>query len=395
MAEKFKLMVFSDNVATLTGLARIARELTQRIHEHLGDVIEVCSYGPGSQKSDALPWKQYEMKQENLLPTNLKECWEDFAQDQRGAVLVIWNASHVPYFAFPEKCPNPELRAFLESKPFATWTYTPIDGDCRPGMLPLNMAEALHKFDRLAHYTNFAKRITDASWNELGLSKDTAVLPHGLDTTVFYPRNREEARKTFYERATGGAANPLLDDVVMVGVVATNSSRKDFPLVFQTCAELVRRGFNIGLCVLTDHPRKSWDMVALAREYGMAGRVIFSRPLNDDELAWIYSGCDVTLAPASGGGWEFPLMESIACDCPPVHGNYAGGAELLPSGCLVEPVAYRNDGFFAVRRPCHSPSAWADTVQHVLGTSPSLPLYVPWDVAWETLWKPWLLKGIA
>lgn len=388
-------MIFSDNVATTTGLARIARELTQHIHEHLGDVIEVCSYGPGPQKSDALPWKQYEMKQENLLPINLKECWEDFAQGQRGAVLVIWNVSFVPYFSFPDKCPNAELRAFIESKPFATWTYTPIDGDCRPGMLPLNMAEALCGFDRVAHYTNFAKRITDASIAELYPNRKvgSAVLPHGLDTSVFHPRDREEARKTFYERATGEAANPIKDDVVMVGVIATNSSRKDFPLVFQACAELLKRGVNVGLFILTDHPRKCWDMIGLAREYGMGGRVIFSRPLNDDELAWVYSGCDVTLAPASGGGWELPLMESVACGCPPIHGNYAGGAELLPSEYLVEPLAFRSDGFFSVRRPCHSPEAWADAVQRVLGTCPPLPSYVPWGEAWK-LWVEWLLAGV-
>lgn len=390
---KFKLMILSDSPNGLSGLGRITRELALRIHEHLSDEIEVCTFALGSADSATLPFKQYEMKAENLIPLNLPATWRDFAGDERGAILAIYNVSWIPFFTFPDKCPDEGLRDFVKSKPCSFWTYTPIDGDCRPGMLPLNMAEALYGFDRVAHYTQFAKRITDASWKELGVSKETAVLPHGLDTSVFYPRPREEARRTFYERATGESENPLLDDVVMIGVVATNSARKDFPLVFQTCSELVGRGFNIGLCILTDHPRKSWDMVALAREYNMGGRVIFARALNDDELAWIYSGCDVTLAPASGGGWELPLMESIACGCPPVHGNYAGGAELLPSGCLVEPVAFRNDGFFAVRRPCHDSSAWADTVQRVLGSIPLLPSYVPWPDAWE-MWRQWLLKGI-
>jgi len=378
----------------MSGLGRVSRELTLRIHEHLSDVFDMATYGFGAPPSHSLPFKQYPMLMENLIPTNMPEVWADFAGDRKGIVLAIFNISWLPWLAFPEKCVRPELREFLLTQPFERWGYTPIDGDCRPGMLPLNMAEALHGFDRVAHYTRFAQRITDASWKELGLSKETAVLPHGLDTAVFFPRDRAEARKTFYERATGEPENPIKDDVKMVGIVATNSERKSWPLVFETAGELVRRGVNVGLWIHTDHPRKHFDMLALAREYKLEGRIIFSRPLNDDELAWCYSAMDCFWGMGQEG-WGMPLAESLACGIPTIHMDFAGGADFVPVSMQVHPIAFIQQGFFGVRKPVFRAQDWADKTMAWLDVHAKIdaPDYIKWENAWEA-WKAWLLEGV-
>jgi len=395
--ERVPLFILSDHPAGVSGLGRICRELALRIHEHLSDVFEVATYAPGYDSSNALPFKQFKMETDFLVPTNFPATWRAFAGERRGICLVIWNVSFVPWFADPERFAQGELKEFLLTQPFMRWGYLPIDGDCRPGLLPLNMAEAICGFDRVAHYTNFAKRITDASIAELYPKRKvgSAVLPHGVDTTVFYPRDHEEARKTFYRRATGGDENSLQPNVKMVGVVATNSERKQYPLVFEAAAELVHRGVDIGLWIHTDHPRKHYDMLALAREYKLEGRVIFSRPLDDDDLAWCYSAMDVTWGPGNEG-WGMPLAESLACGVPSIHMTYGGGADFVPERMQVAPAAFVQQGFFGIRKPIFRASDWADMTEDWLGEHRpvDVPDYIKWDSAWPT-WREWLLKGIG
>ena len=184
---------------------------------------------------------------------------------------------------------------------------------------------------------------------------------------------------------------------MLIGVVATNTPRKDWYLAFEVCAELVRRGVNVGLWVHTDHMRKNWDIPALAHEFGMDTRTIASnKVLGDDDLAWAYAACDITLGIGSGEGWGLPLSESLAMGIPVIHGNYAGGAEFVPEGMKVEPYAFRGDGFFAARRTVFRASDWADAVQTWLGPHDEvvLPSYIEWPNAWDS-WAKWIRAGLV
>jgi glycosyltransferase involved in cell wall biosynthesis len=258
------------------------------------------------------------------------------------------------------------------------------------------MAEALAGFDRTAVYTQFAKRITEKAFRDLGIWKDLAVLPHGVDTSVFYKRDRTMSRETLFERATGVGSVPIKDDVVLIGIVATNTVRKDYGLAMAAAAELVRRGVNVGLWLHTDGLRKAWDLVGLAKEYGLTDRIIASqRGLTDEDMAICYSACDVTWGIGSEG-WGMPLSESLACGVPTIHMTYAGGADFVPASMQVNPVGYYHQGFFGVRRPVFDPSDWADMTEDWLApfVNPAVPDYINWDNAWEA-WKTWILEGIS
>jgi glycosyltransferase involved in cell wall biosynthesis len=394
---KTKLMWLSDSPASSSGLGRITREVAQRIVANLGDEIELCTFSYGGGVSRKLPWQQYEMKVNDLVPINLPQCWEDFAEGQRGVLAACWNPSWTPWLADPERCTDEGLKKFLRTKPFSRWAYLPIDSDTLPGRLPDNLTRCIYQFDRIATYTEWAKGLIENSRPKDVAPKEIAALPHGLDTTVFYPRDRKVARDTFVNRVAGLKQNPVRDDVVLVGVVATSTPRKDWYLAFEVCAELVRRGVNVGLWVHADAMRKNWDIPALAKEFGMTDRTIASnRVLQDDDLAWAYAACDVTLGIGSGEGWGLPLAESLAMGIPVIHGNYAGGAEFVPEGMKVEPYAFRGDGFFAARRPVFRASDWADAVQVWLGPHGDvvLPSYIEWPNAWDS-WAKWLRAGLA
>jgi glycosyltransferase involved in cell wall biosynthesis len=152
---------------------------------------------------------------------------------------------------------------------------------------------------------------------------------------------------------------------------------------------------NIGLWAHTDTFQRHWDLKALAEEFNMTTRTMFSNnELTDDEMAMAYSACDVTLAIGSGEGWGYPLAESLACGVPVIHGNYAGGAEFVPKQYLVQPVGFRGDGYYGIRRPIFNASDWADKVIIAVKEHATLPNYIDWLNAWPA-WEKWLRKGIA
>ena len=126
----------------------------------------------------------------------------------------------------------------------------------------------------------------------------------------------------------------------------------------------------------------------------MVGRVMFSNHhLSDEDMAWAYSACDVTLGIGSGGGFEYPLMESLACGVPAIHGNYAGGAELMPKEFLVEPAAFRGDGLYGILRPVYRAYDWADKVMAAKKEDAVLPAYIDWNNAFPA-WEKWLKEGV-
>ncbi len=195
----------------------------------------------------------------------------------------------------------------------------------------------------------------------------------------------------------------MKDDQVLVCVTATNTSRKDWGLAFQTCAELIRRGVNIFLWGHTDcltAPLGHWNLPVLIKQFGMDQRtVLTTATLTDDDMAWAYSAMDAALGVGAGEGWGLPLSEALGCGLPVISGNYAGCTEFVPPNLLVEPTSYCLENPFLIQRPIFSPVAWADKVIEV-ATNPAydhrqslLDPKFEWENCWPA-WSEWLLKGV-
>lgn len=389
-------LVLSDSPNSPTGLGRISREILQRGCKHLGDTFKFGSYGLGGVMSTKLPWPQFQITSlSNWAPPDLPKIWEDFSEGEKGIILTIWNPSSLQWLVEPDKyAPQGMTRDFLKTKPFSTWGYFPIDAEGPNGKLPADVAETISKFDRKLMYTRWASDLYDVT-----TGSDSVIctdhLPHGVDTHIFYPRDRDVSRRTFTQTVMGGGKPmPIRDDVFLIGVIATNSQRKDWGLCFQVCQELLQRNVNVGLWAHTNAPKKTWDIMARAEAAGMTNRTILTTTdLSDEKIAEAYSACDVTLGIGSGEGWGLPIFESLACGVPCIHGDYAGAAENLISAYKVEPIAFYEEGLYANRRPVFEPREWADAVQAVVGHPASLPTGLSWDECWPR-WEKWFLDGV-
>lgn len=395
------LLILSDAPTAGSGLGRITRDLATRIHANLSDVFRVGTIGYGGPFSRALGFPQYSMDMETWAVHNLPEVWEDFAGKEKGVLLWIWDASRALWFARPENCPEPRLRKFLQSKPFETWAYLPIDATGPNDRLTGVLKHIIEGFDRQLAYSAWAQGILKRTCPTL----DIDWLPHGIDTSIFHPQPRVQARHSFGARLGAkqvkgkniGQYVSIPDDAFLVGIVGTNQIRKDWGLGLATVAELAKNR-NVMVWCHIDVLERHWSIPALLNDFGLADKAIVTTVMYPDEtMAWAYSALDCFLAVGLGEGFGYGAAEALACGVP-VVAPYYGGGEFIPEDFLVEPLAWRIEGVYDCMRPVMSVTDFAFKAQQVgkakgLMQGSLLPSRYEWQNLW-TEWEYWLRRGI-
>jgi glycosyltransferase involved in cell wall biosynthesis len=382
------LLILGDAPTAATGLGRITRDLATRIHAHLPEfrVGTLGCYGSGSR---ALEFPQYDMGElYKYIPVCLPDVWKDFAGNEQGIILTIWDASRLLWFTRPEHCPVKHVREFLEKRRFLKWGYLPIDATGPNDALTGLLRVTIEAFDRVLAYSEWASNIVNRSLHlrQRHFTK-CEWLPHGINADVFCPRDRIEARKNFPIR--------VKRDDLLIGIVATNQARKDFGLGIQVVSELAKER-SVRLWINTDTLNRAWCIEDLLADYGLLDKALVTLGgLTDEQMSWYYSACDVTLGIGSGEGFGYPIFESMACNTACVHGNYGGAAEHIPSEFLVTPCAYRVEGIYGAVRPVFRAEDW---VKPILTAAKwcgpmGLPEQLDWNNLWPN-WASWLKSGV-
>jgi len=398
------LLLVSDAVSSGTGLGRIAKELAVRVHEHLGDVCRLATLGYGGPGSAHFGFPQYTIEgMKDFIVPALPQIWKDFAGEEAGVVLTIWDLSRLMWFALPERCEMlaefPVLREWLMQAPFRRWGYFPIDAGGPNDKLTFPVHQTLLGYDRALAYGPWAEALLRQTiGEEESRSRQLTWRPHGIDTTIFYPRDRAHCRFKF-GAITGARTLPrkpqlgsILPNEVLIGIVATNQARKDWALGIETAALLAKQR-KLRLWIHIDILEKHWSIPALLADYGLLDKAIVSLGvLPDDTMAMAYSACDLTLG-IGPEGWGFPLAESQACGTPVVTGSYAGGADIVPQEMQIEPVIFRYEGVYGSKRPVFRAEDWVDRAVQFLDKRVSLDPEYDWQNLWPR-WEAWFREGL-
>lgn len=395
------LLIVSDAVSGPTGLGRIAREIAVRADAGLRDICRIATLGggPGSRR---FPFQQYfiEGMDDFVLPT-LPEVWDDWAGGEPGVILFIWDASRLGWFSRPEiLCENPVLKSFLTAARFKRWIYAPLDAEGPNGKLTYPLTQVLAGFDRVLAYGAWGEEILRRALGpEISTEVDLTSIPHGIDSSVFYPRDRVPCRANFFKITQAKALRvhpPALGgNEPLIGTVATNQARKDWGLWAASCALFLHAHPQARFWVHTDGLERHWSIPALLADFGLMDRTVISLGcLEDDHMAEAYSACDLTLGIGLGEGFGYPLAESLACGTPVIHVNYAGGAEVIGiKEMLVDPVAYRYEGVYCCKRPVLDAKEVASKMECWLGRRGSLDSRFYWENLWPR-WEAWLRRGL-
>lgn len=382
------LLVLSDSPDLRSGLARISRDLAC-IAAGLPE-FRVGILGRGGHGSRAVPVKQYCFpEQRGFGELDIQHAWTDFAGDREGVVLVVWDATRVHWLSRPHPEMGP-LYQWLSQRPFKLWLYAPIDATGPGDRLTGVACDALSGFDRVLAYTEWGAGVIERS-----IGRPVDWIPHGINLDVFKPRDRKAARM----------AMGFSEKDKVVGMVAINQPRKDWGCAFAAIQQLRKSVRNLRFWIHTDVAQRShaWDFRALMADFGIEDicTLTLSGSMNDEQLSYWYSGCDVTILP-SNEGFGYTLVESMACGTPVLHSTYGGGTELVPQEWWVAPSDWRIQGIHNSLCPVFDPATWASTIlHHELLTDRVSPQYARQQVEhlnWpnlQHLWKRWFLEGLC
>lgn len=216
----------------------------------------------------------------------------------------------------------------LEEAAITAWA--PIDHDPIPPLV-------LEKLRQMAHVLAMSQ-FAVKQFNNHAIPH--FYVPHGVDTQVFRPIARSEARKVW-----GMDEHRFL--AVCVGANKGYPGRKQIDKLLKAWAKFIETRPDALLYVHTE-PQSSngVDLVKAAEFYGIPGENLrfpdLYRLLRGDYtpklLAALYSSADVFVLPTAGGGFEIPLIEAQACGCPVITTDFSAPAELVAEGGYKIPV---------------------------------------------------------
>lgn len=381
-----KIVFLGDSPSGFSGLGRILRDVALRTHLHMADVFEVATIGWGAAPSSKLPFFQYHARDvKDWIVRELPMMWHDFTGGDPAILFCFWDLSRLLWLSHPDKCPDEQVRTFLMCVDnMQKWVYPATDSEAPNGHLPIVLHDAAKKFDRFLNYTEWSSKITGyPDW-----------IHHGIDETVFYPRGRKAGRKHIKDKF----GVDLHHQEILIGVVATNQPRKDWPLAFQVIRNLRLTGIKANLWIHTDLLTRHWDLQTMNVDFGIPqGTKIIVTPygMTDEDMAMMYCACDCSLGIAPEG-MGYSQLESLACGTPCITGSYGGQSDFVATHLQIQPCAFRYEGVFSSRRPVYDAVDFSDKVCEILAGDGLGTVAHPlptWDIAWPK-WDKWLRREL-
>ena len=233
-----------------------------------------------------------------------------------------------PMVKFIKEAQN-EQRLRNKGMTFKSMFYFPVDFSLLP-----SMTMYLDFFDYLATFTEYGK--TQVLRLNPKLEKKLHVIPHGNNMEHFNVIAKEEAlafRKEYFGKNS---------EKFIVTNINRNQSRKDIPTTIFGFLEYWEEYNKNSFLYLHMHPNDpmGWNLRTIMSQTPLIeGRdFMFNKDLEHhkgasvETINKIYNASDVYLSTATGGGWELPVTEAMACKLPCVIPNHTSLGELGANG---------------------------------------------------------------
>ena len=175
---------------------------------------------------------------------------------------------------------------------------------------------------------------------------DSVIIPHGVNTKIYKPLNKEECRAKF----------KLDKDLFIIGKVAANADkengcRKGWIYEFKALRQLLDNNPDIKdirmFCHTNPEDPRGYPLKAAVHKYGLDDIVIFRDPrlapipVSDQELCEIYNMFDIFTLASMREGFGLTAAEAMSCQVPVVGHSFSSLPEVIgPGGWLVRSAGY-------------------------------------------------------
>lgn len=334
-AERPRILIAGD-AAVPTGFARVV----EGIFRPLASAYEIHQLGTNYRGDPhGYDWKLYpaEIASDRWGSNRVVPLVEKI----RPALVFVVNDLWVQHAYMRElrRVPNPPPVVF----------YCPVDG----GPIDAEAIEPLAGLARCVAYTELGRTQIEAA-AAAQRAKDPSfkfppveVIPHGVDTDIFRPlETTEGVPPRLRARQLLFAGMQDLEGRFIVLNANRNQPRKRIDTTIRAFALFARdKPPTVNLFLHMGVEDVGWNVVMLARRYGVEDRVLMSsldktmQGVSTEQLNRVYNACDVGLNTSSAEGWGLPSFEHAATRAAQVVPRHSACAELwADSGVLVEPA---------------------------------------------------------
>ena len=205
--------------------------------------------------------------------------------------------------------------------------WAPVDHDPIPPRVKAPLLECRH--------TWAMSRFAERQMRAVGLTPD--YVPHGVDTRVYTPMDRAQARAVWQVPEGKFLA-------VMVAANRGYPPRKSFDRVLKAWGQFVQSHPDALLYLHTEPDTTDGiDLVECAQFYGIPDDNVRFPDLyrlrrgdyGSGRMNALYNAADVLLAPSMGEGFGIPVVEAQAAGCPVVVSDFSAQSELVGPGYLI------------------------------------------------------------
>lgn len=310
--------VYSNSPSQPTGYGQQADYLVQRLKRDGADVAAISNYGLEGNNS------------------TYKTAYGDIAHYARGIDPYSNDSApmaHKHFTAKHEGKPNALIGLYdcwvIQGKGWDDinmgW-WTPLDH--------VTMPPKVEQFLTRPNVTPIAMALNGVRQME-AKGIECEYVPHGIDTKIFKPTSKIQGQDV---RDFMG-----LTDEFVVGMVAANKAsglvhRKAFSEALLAFSIFRQRHSDAVLYLHTDPLGMAggWNLLKILAAYGIPKEAVLFPNYTDyrygmaqKDLAALYTGMDVLLAPSYGEGFGIPTVEALACGTRVIGSSWGATPDLL------------------------------------------------------------------
>lgn len=222
------------------------------------------------------------------------------------------------HFAFPEGVATCLLARTIG----APYVVTLRGNELMHCQKPLVRRTVSYALRHAAHVIAVSDNLRAFAIRQGAVTGHATTVPNGVDTDLFYPRNREQLRK---DRSLG----PDEPVIVSVGHLVRG---KGHDKVIRAVAELRRIGLPVRLLIAGAPGRTGpceHELRNLVSELDLESAVTFLGSVPREEVPNVLSASNVLCLASSREGWPNVLNEALACGIPVVSTDVGAAREIV------------------------------------------------------------------